>query len=65
MPVTDPGIGTGVGGFYTSLLNPGLATRVAQHLTPNPSPLAQQGGPAAPGAVDGQGNPVPSPAGLL
>ena len=61
MPVTDPGIGTGVGGFFTSLLNPGLATRVAQHLTPNPSPLAQQGGPAAPGAVDGQGNPVPSP----
>ena len=57
----DPGIGTGVGGFFTSLLNPGLATRVAQHLTPNPSPLAQQGGPAVPGAVDGQGNPMPSP----
>ena len=61
MPVTDPGIGTGVGGFFTSLLNPGLATRVAQHLTPNPNPLAQQGGPAAPGSVDSVGNPVPSP----
>ena len=61
MPVTDPGIGTGVGGFFASLMNPGLATRVAQHLTPNPNPLAQQGGPAVPGAVDGQGNPVPSP----
>ena len=61
MPVTDPGIGTGVGGFFASLMNPGLATRVAQHMTPNPSPLAQQGGPAAPGAVDGQGNPVPPP----
>ena len=61
MPVTDPGIGTGVGGFFTSLLNPGLATRVAQHLTPNPSPLAQQGGPAAPGSVDSVGNPVPPP----
>ena len=61
MPATDPGIGTGVGGFFASLMNPGLATRVAQHLTPNPNPLAQQGGPAAPGAVDGQGNPVPPP----
>ena len=61
MPVTDPGIGTGVGGFFASLMNPGLATRVAQHLTPNPNPLAQQGGPAVPGAVDSVGNPVPPP----
>ena len=61
MPATDPGIGTGVGGFFASLMNPGLATRVAQHLTPNPNPLAQQGGPAVPGAVDSVGNPVPPP----
>ena len=56
----DPGIGTGVGGLFASLFNPGLATRVAQHITPNPNPLAQQGGPAAPGSVDSLGNPSPS-----
>ena len=56
----DPGIGTGTGGFFASLFNPGLATRVAQHITPNPNPLAQQGGPAAPGSVDSLGNPSPS-----
>jgi hypothetical protein len=54
----DPGIGTGVGGLFASLINPGLATRVAQHITPNPNPLAQQGQPAPPGAVDSLGNPV-------
>jgi hypothetical protein len=56
----DPGIGAGTGGFFASLFNPGLATRVAQHITPNPNPLAQQGGPAAPGSVDSLGNPSPS-----
>ena len=56
----DPGIGVGTGGFFASLFNPGLASRVAQHITPNPSPLAQQGGPAAPGSVDSLGNPAPS-----
>ena len=63
MPVTDPGIGTGVGaGFFTSLLNPGLATRVAQHLTPNPSPLAQQGVHSRAGGCRWpRCNPVPSP----
>ena len=60
----DPGIGTGVGGFFASLFNPNLAGDVARHITPNPSPLAQQGGPAAPGSVDSLGNPsqpAPSP----
>ncbi len=61
MPATDPGIGTGVGGFFASLMNPNLAGDVARHVTPNPNPLAQQGGPAAPGSVDSLGNPTPSP----
>ncbi len=56
----DPGIGTGVGGFFASLMNPGLAGSVAQHITPNPNPLAQQGGPPGPKAVDSLGNPVPT-----
>ena len=56
----DPGIGAGVGGLFASLINPGLALRVAQHITPNPNPLAQQGQPNAPGSVDSLGNPVPS-----
>lgn len=56
----DPGIGTGTGGFFASLMNPGLATRVAQHITPNPNPLAQQGQGAQPGTVDALGNPSPS-----
>jgi hypothetical protein len=54
----DPGIGVGPGGLIASLLNPGLATRVAQHITPNPNPLAQQGQGPQPGAVDSLGNPV-------
>ena len=54
----DPGIGTGVGGFFASLFNPNLAGDVARHITPNPNPLAQQGGPAAPGSVDSLGNPT-------
>ena len=54
----DPGIGTGVGGFFASLFNPTLAGDVARHITPNPNPLAQQGGPAAPGSVDSLGNPT-------
>ena len=60
MPATDPGIGTGVGGLFASLFNPNLAGDVARHVTPNPNPLAQQGGPAAPGSVDSLGNPVPT-----
>ena len=60
MPATDPGIGTGVGGLFASLFNPNLAGDVARHVTPNPNPLAQQGGPAAPGSVDSLGNPTPS-----
>ena len=56
----DPGIGTGVGGFFASLMNPGLAGSVAQHITPNPNPLAQQGGPPGPKDVDSLGNPVPA-----
>ena len=56
----DPGIGTGVGGFFASLMNPGLAGSVAQHITPNPNPLAQQGGPPGPKDVDSLGNPVPT-----
>ena len=54
----DPGIGVGVGGLIASAMNPGLATSVAQHITPNPNPLAQQGQPGAPGSVDSLGNPV-------
>ena len=57
----DPGIGVGPGGLIASLLNPGLALRVAQHLTPNPNPLFQQGQGAQPGAVDSTGSPVPQP----
>ena len=60
MPGTDPGIGTGVGGFFASLMNPNLAGDVARHITPNPNPLAQQGGPQDPKAVDSLGNPVPT-----
>ena len=60
MPATDPGIGVGVGGLFASLFNPNLAGDVARHITPNPNPLAQQGGPAAPGSVDSLGNPSPS-----
>jgi hypothetical protein len=55
--MADPGIGVGTGGFFASLMNPDLAGRVAQHLTPNPNPLAQQGQGAQPGAVDSVGNP--------
>ena len=61
MPATDPGIGTGVGGLFASLFNPNLAGDVARHVTPNPNPLAQQGGgPQDPKAVDSLGNPVPT-----
>ena len=52
--------GVGVGGLFANLFNPGLDDRLAQHITPNPNPLAQQGGPAAPGTVDSLGNPSPS-----
>ena len=55
--MADPGIGTGVGGLIASLANPGLATSVAQHITPNPNPLAQQGQPGG-GTVDSLGNPT-------
>ena len=51
--------GVGVGGLFANLFNPGLDDRLAQHITPNPNPLAQQGGPAAPGSVDSLGNPSP------
>ena len=37
--------GVGVGGLFANLFNPGLDDRLAQHVTPNPNPLAQQGGP--------------------
>lgn len=37
--------GVGVGGLFSGLINPGLDERIAQHLTPNPNPLAQQGQP--------------------
>ena len=55
--MADPGIGTGAGGMIASLFNPGLATSVAQHITPNPNPLAQQGQPGG-GTVDSLGNPT-------
>ena len=48
----------GAGGFLSGLLFPGLDDRLAQHITPNPNPLAQQGQPAKPGQVDQLGNPV-------
>ena len=52
--------GVGVGGLFANLFNPGLDDRLAQHVTPNPNPLAQQGGPVNPKAVDSLGNPVPT-----
>lgn len=55
--MADPGIGTGIGGMIASLANPGLAGSVAQHITPNPNPLAQQGQPGG-GTVDSLGNPT-------
>jgi hypothetical protein len=54
--------GTGVGGLFSGLINPGLRDDVARSLTPNPSPLAQQG-ITQPGTVDGQGNPSAPPPG--
>ena len=56
----------GAGGFLSSLFFPGLDDRLAQHITPNPNPLAQQGGPAAPGSVDQprQSKPVWTPSWL-
>jgi hypothetical protein len=55
--------GVGVGGLISGLFDPGLDTRLAQHITPNPNPLAQQGpGPQNPKAVDSLGNPVPAQA---
>ncbi len=50
----------GVGGLLGNLFNPGLDDRLAQHITPNPNPLAQQGGPPGPKDVDSLGNPVPA-----
>ena len=55
--MADPGIGVGAGGMIASLFNPGLASNVAQHITPNPNPLAQQGQPGD-GTVDSLGNPT-------
>ena len=55
--MADPGIGVGAGGMIASLFNPGLASNVAQHITPNPNPLAQQGQPGD-GTVDTLGNPT-------
>jgi hypothetical protein len=52
--------GVGVGGLFSSLINPGLDERIAQHLTPNPNPLAQQGQPPGSKDVDSLGNPVPT-----
>ena len=52
--------GVGVGGLFANLFNPGLDDRLAQHITPNPNPLAQQGQGAQPGTVDALGNPSPS-----
>ena len=49
--------GVGVGGLFSNLFNPGLDDRLAQHVTPNPNPLAQQGQGAQPGTVDSLGNP--------
>ena len=49
----------GAGGLISDLLFPGLDDKMARHITPNPSPLAQQGGPAQPGQVDSLGNPSP------
>ena len=51
--------GVGVGGLFSNLFNPGLDDRLAQHIMPNPNPLAQQGGPPNPKGVDSLGNPVP------
>ena len=48
--------GVGVGGLLSGLFNPGLDDRLAQHITPNPNPLAQQGQPGQPGTVDSLGN---------
>jgi hypothetical protein len=50
----------GAGGLIGGLMFPGLDERLAQHITPNPNPLAQQGGPPNPKAVDSLGNPVPT-----
>jgi hypothetical protein len=55
--MADPGIGVGAGGMIASLFNPGLASSVAQHITPNPNPLTQQGQPGD-GTVDTLGNPT-------
>jgi hypothetical protein len=52
-------MGVGAGGLIGGLMFPGLDDRLAQHITPNPNPLAQQGGPPNPKAVDSLGNPVP------
>ena len=47
-------------GSSQARMNPGLAGSVAQHITPNLNPLAQQGGPPGPKDVDSLGNPVPT-----
>ena len=49
----------GAGGLISDLWFPNLDNQMARHLSPNPSPLAQQGGPAQPGQVDSLGNPSP------
>jgi hypothetical protein len=49
----------GAGGLISDLWFPGLDDKMARHITPNPSPLAQQGGPPQPGQVDSLGNPSP------
>ena len=50
----------GVGGLLGNLFNPGLDDRLALHMSPNPNPLAQQGGPPGPKDVDSLGNAVPA-----
>ena len=40
--------GVGVGGLWSSLMAPGLDKTIADQITPNPNPLAQQGGAPSP-----------------
>jgi hypothetical protein len=54
--------GVGIGGLVSNLMNPGLDDTIAKQITPNPSPLAQQGqgqpsGQGAGATADQTGNP--------
>jgi hypothetical protein len=54
--------GVGIGGLVSNWLNPGLDDTIAKQVTPNPSPLAQQGqgqpsGQGGTGTADQAGNP--------